>query len=77
MLILFFKNKKRKNGDVLFLYSINYGVIRMIVEIFRGDPERGTVLFMSTSQFISVFLIAIGIAGFVYLRLKKETEKHG
>lgn len=72
VLILFFKNTKRKNGDVLFLYCFNYGVIRMVVEIFRGDPERGTVMFMSTSQFISAFLIVIGIAGFVYLRVKKD-----
>jgi phosphatidylglycerol---prolipoprotein diacylglyceryl transferase len=75
VLILFFRNKKRKTGDVLFLYLLNYGIIRLIIEIFRGDPERGTVFFMSTSQFISIFMIVIGIAGFVYLRLKKQPSE--
>ena len=72
VLILFFRNKKRKDGDVLFMYCFNYGIIRMVVEIFRGDPERGTVMFMSTSQFISAFLIATGIVGFIYLRVRKK-----
>lgn len=72
VLILFFRNKKRKTGDVLFLYSFNYGIIRLIIEMFRGDPERGTVLGLSTSSLISIFLIAVGIIGFIYLRLKKQ-----
>ena len=72
VLILFFRNRKRMQGDVLFLYALNYGVIRMIIEIFRGDPERGTVLFMSVSQFISVFIIAIGVGGLVYTRMRKK-----
>src|ERR1035437_2973172 len=72
ILILFFRNTKRKTGDVVFMYSFNYGVIRMCMEFFRGDPERGFILNMSTSQFISIFLIVIGIAGFIYLRVKKQ-----
>lgn len=72
ILLLFFRNRKRRTGDVLFMYSFNYGVIRLIMELFRGDPERGTVLGFSTSTLISLFLIVIGIAGFMYLRFKKQ-----
>lgn len=72
VLILIFKNKNRKTGDVLFMYSLNYGVIRFIIELFRGDPERGTVMLLSTSSFISLFMIVIGIAGLIYLRVKKQ-----
>ena len=70
VLILFYRYPKRKDGDVLYLYLLNYGVIRTIIEIFRADPERGTILSLSTSTFISMFLIAAGAAGLVYNRMK-------
>jgi phosphatidylglycerol:prolipoprotein diacylglycerol transferase len=70
-LILFFRKKKRQEGDVFYLYFLNYGIIRFSLEIFRGDPERGTIFGISTSMFISIFLVATGMAGLVYLRLQK------
>ena len=75
VLILFFRYAKRKQGDVFFLYLLNYGIIRSIMEIFfRGDPERGTILIFSTSTFISLFLIVSGAAGLVFNRLRKPAE---
>ncbi len=72
VLIMFFSNKKRKEGDVFFLYFLNYGIIRFVIELFRGDPERGAILGMSTSSFISLFLIVTGVVGIVYLRVKNK-----
>jgi phosphatidylglycerol---prolipoprotein diacylglyceryl transferase len=74
-LLLYYKNKKRKKGDVFFLYFLVYGIIRFAMEFFRGDPERGTVAGISTSMFISLFMIASGAAGLVYLRVKSGKEK--
>ncbi|MCX8093468.1 MAG: prolipoprotein diacylglyceryl transferase, partial [Candidatus Goldbacteria bacterium] len=71
ILIIFFKKFKTKNGDVIFLYFLNYGIIRLVMEFFRGDPERGNILFLSTSTFISIFLITAGILWFIYFRNKK------
>jgi phosphatidylglycerol:prolipoprotein diacylglycerol transferase len=76
VLILFYKYAKRKQGDVFFLYLLNYGVIRSIMEVFfRGDPERGTVFFFSTSAFISLFLIVSGAAGLIYNRLARPSAE--
>jgi phosphatidylglycerol---prolipoprotein diacylglyceryl transferase len=76
VLILFYRFAKRKEGDVFYLYLLNYGVIRMIMEMFfRGDPERGTVFFLSTSAFISVFLILAGAAGLIYNRVAGKGSK--
>lgn len=47
-------------GDVGFLYFLTYGVGRFIIEIFRGDV-RGSVGPLSTSQFISIIMVVIGI----------------
>ena len=36
-----------------------YAISRFIVEIFRGD-HRGTMLGMSTSQFVSLLVVPLG-----------------
>jgi len=66
VLILVFKYKRKADGQVFSLYFLNYGIIRFVLEFFRGDAERGTILFISTSKFISIFMILAGIAGLIY-----------
>lgn len=51
---------KKFDGQIFFCYLVFYGLFRFIIEFFRGDP-RGHILFLSTSQFISLILIAAGI----------------
>ena len=43
------------------LYLVSYGVIRFVLEFFRGDLIRGSVFSFSSSQFISFFVVAAGI----------------
>ena len=66
--------KRKKKGDIGALYLILYGIGRFIVEFFRNDP-RGAVGALSTSQFISIFIVIAGIVFMVILRLidKKKT----
>lgn len=68
------KNRKEEKpeGMVGVAYIITYSVGRFILEFFRGDLERGSVGVLSTSQFISIFTVAIGIFLLVVLRRKKE-----
>jgi len=55
----------------MFLYAVS----RFIVEIYRGDP-RGTVMGLSTSQFISVVLAPLAVAMLVWLsRQSPETPQ--
>jgi phosphatidylglycerol:prolipoprotein diacylglycerol transferase len=42
------------------MYLIFYGIFRFVVEFFRADP-RGSVFFLSVSQFISIILIGAGM----------------
>lgn len=37
-------------------YLISYGIIRFVLEFFRDDSARGKLLFLSTSQWISLLL---------------------
>lgn len=60
--ILYTVTRKTKvDGLTSALYMIIYGCGRFIIEFYRGDLERGTVGDLSTSQFISIFVVAFGI----------------
>lgn len=59
-----FGARPRRPGDIALLWFALYGVARSIVEIFRGDAIRGTLIGpLSTSQSIGliVALICVGI----------------
>lgn len=62
--------RKKFNGEVGAWYLILYSVGRFIIEFFRGDLIRGAVGTLSTSQFISIFTLAAGIAILVVMRKK-------
>lgn len=59
ILLTAYPRRKRK-GDTGFLYMLLYGVGRFLIEFLRND-ERGAVGGLSTSQFISLFIVAAGI----------------
>jgi phosphatidylglycerol---prolipoprotein diacylglyceryl transferase len=63
------------DGQVVGVALIMYAVLRSIVEIFRGDADRGFVFdgALSTSQFISIFMFAIGI-GILWMAPRKPAR---
>jgi phosphatidylglycerol:prolipoprotein diacylglycerol transferase len=75
VLLLIFKKKKTAGGLVFYMYFVNYGIIRIIMEMFRGDIERGTIFSLSTSTAISILVIAAGVAGIIYVSVKNGKEK--
>lgn len=60
IMLLLYARKNRKTGRVGALYLILYSVGRFIIEFFRND-YRGNVGVLSTSQFISMVILAIGV----------------
>lgn len=70
ILILLLATEKKGRyyaGRTFWSYMFLYAISRYIIEFYRGDP-RGTVLGMSTSQFISVILAPLAIAMLFWLR---------
>ena len=61
IILLIFARKKRNPGTNLGIYLICYSILRFSVEFLRGDVERGILFGVSTSQWISLILIPIGI----------------
>lgn len=67
-LFLYFLWKKAglKKGCVGAIYIMTYSIGRFGLEYLRGDLERGSVGMFSTSQFISIFTLIIGLALFLW-----------
>lgn len=66
--------KKLIAGDIGSIYLLLYGTGRFLIEFLRND-YRGVVGFLSTSQFISVFIVALGITLMIYRRKLKKHSK--
>ena len=61
-LILFVYAKKERSSQFLAgVYLILYSVMRFNLEYLRGDTERGFQLLFSTSQWISLGLLSVGV----------------
>jgi len=60
LLLLSERRNRPFAGRTFWTYTLLYGISRFIIEFFRGD-ERGSLLGLSTSQFISVMLVMLSV----------------
>lgn len=70
-ILMFYASKEPKKGRVAAMYLMLYGVGRFIVEFLRND-YRGSVGVLSTSQLISIAIIAIGVIFYMYIGSNKQ-----
>lgn len=73
-LLCWFASRKKADGQVAGLYLICYSIGRFILEFFRGDLIRGSVGALSTSQFISIFILVAGILIFFGTQALKQKK---
>lgn len=66
--------KPVKRGTVGFLYLILYSIGRFGVEFLRND-YRGEIGILSTSQFISLFIVVLGIVGLILRKRQGDILK--
>jgi phosphatidylglycerol:prolipoprotein diacylglycerol transferase len=71
-LLIWMSRKKLFHGQVALAYVFLYSLARFVIEFYRGDAARGTVLggWLSTSQFISILMVLAVL--FVYPYLNKK-----
>jgi len=67
-----FQSRKKFNGQLFLIYLMSYALGRGILELFRGDIQRGFVIdsILSNSQLISLLVIMAAL--FFYIRLRKD-----
>ena len=77
-ILFLYARKKPADGRLGTLYLIMYSTGRAIIEVFRND-FRGEIGPLSTSQFISVFVLILGIILFAKPKLfirNKSQDTH-
>ncbi len=62
VLVLAVRPRKRFHGQVLATWLLLYAVLRTVVELFRGDLERGVVAGLGVGQWTSLAILAVGAA---------------
>lgn len=71
--LLFYRRKEHKDGTILSIYLIFYGIIRFFIEGLRTDSLMlGNI---RVAQLISILFIIIGIIILVIINRKKEENK--
>ena len=70
--VLYFLNKQKKfEGQLFLVYLMMYAVGRSVVEVYRGDAERGFVFGpVSHSQFIAILMVLGSL--YFYFRWGKD-----
>lgn len=68
LIYIFVKKGKPRSGQALGIYLIAYPIERFLLEFMRGDSVRGFFGPFSTSQWISLTLLPLGL----YLTFRKE-----
>ena len=61
-------------GNIGFLYCITYGLGRFAIEFLRND-YRGEVGIFSTSQFISLFIVLLGVVAMAVNHKLKNADR--
>ena len=75
--LIMLRPRKRFHGHIMLIWLALYPVIRSIIEMFRGDKERG-VYILSTSQYISILVATVAIVLVFYFKKNRAniTESH-
>ena len=76
-IILLIIRNKSKQGQIIGLYFILYGVLRFFIESLRTDSLM--LLNLKVAQIVSIVMVLIGIYLFVipYIRSKNDKQKMG
>jgi phosphatidylglycerol:prolipoprotein diacylglycerol transferase len=73
-LLLFLRPHKRFHGQLFLTWLAIYPVLRSIIEVFRGDKERGVFFILSTSQWISIGVAIAAVVVFFRLRSRRAEQ---
>ena len=74
--LLWLARRKQFHGQVALAYMFLYAVARFVIEFYRGDAARGTVLggWLSTSQFISILMVLTVALVYPYMNKKLRVQ---
>jgi phosphatidylglycerol---prolipoprotein diacylglyceryl transferase len=75
-ILWFMRTRTRQpNGVLIGVFFIGYAIFRIVLENFR-EPDASLIAGITRGQFLSLFLIAIGIAFVIAAKLRPTFPKH-
>lgn len=75
-ILIWITRRKKFDGQVVASAMMLYPTFRSIIELFRGDADRGFIGPLSTAQFTSIFVFATGLLIYwVAPRTTLETQR--
>jgi phosphatidylglycerol---prolipoprotein diacylglyceryl transferase len=73
-LLMLIRKYRTFSGQVFLGWVLGYGILRPLIEIVRDDDQRGNIGPLSTSQFIGIASVVLGLALFVSLLRKYRRD---
>ncbi|MDX2024217.1 MAG: prolipoprotein diacylglyceryl transferase [Deltaproteobacteria bacterium] len=75
-LLMWLRKRRTFSGQVFLGWVLGYGTLRPLLELLRDDDQRGNVGPLSTSQFIGVVsvVLGLGLAVWLYQQHKRDPE---
>jgi phosphatidylglycerol:prolipoprotein diacylglycerol transferase len=75
-ILMLIRRYRRFSGQVFLGWVLGYGIMRPLIEIVRDDDQRGNVGSLSTSQFIGIASVVLGLGLLVALvrRYRRDPE---
>jgi phosphatidylglycerol:prolipoprotein diacylglycerol transferase len=73
-LLMYLRKVRKFSGQVFLGWVFGYGILRSVIEIYRGDSDRGSVGPLSTSQFIGIVSVLAGVVLLVGLLKKYKAD---
>ncbi len=74
--LMLIRKKKKFDGQVFWIYVLIYAILRSIIELFRGDHQRGFFWVFSTSQTIGILMSVLSVFMLYYLMKKNKDERN-
>jgi phosphatidylglycerol:prolipoprotein diacylglycerol transferase len=73
-LLMWLRKRRTFSGQVFLAWVLGYGIMRPLIEIVRDDDQRGNVGALSTSQFIGIVSVVLGLGLLVALVRKYRRD---
>jgi phosphatidylglycerol:prolipoprotein diacylglycerol transferase len=73
-MLMLIRKYRTFSGQVFLGWVLGYGILRPLIEIVRDDDQRGNVGSLSTSQFIGIASVVLGVALFIALLRKYRRD---
>ncbi len=76
-ILMIARRRTRFRGQIFLIFTAYYGVTRALMEIIRGDTQRGGIWILSTSQVVGILTFAGAAVAWYFLSRRAKADPAG